>query len=177
MAIIRIYIASSLGVDYAEFDVEVSPPPPVPYDPGDSSCRYGRSPYGQVRYGNCAVLAPELLVYPQIISDAGGDPITIRGPWSSSDTVRFHFGALHTVDDPLCYCGQGYGYERIAPTAEVTIWTPPTPVGQAYVTLEVGDIVIPLDAEIAVVERTRRSRMRSMLANFAPWYARQGVLR
>lgn len=71
-----------------------------------------------------------------VISTVGGERVVARGLWPVDQTVEVHLGPLGTVEDPLCYGGQGLGYEALSLDG-VTLEVASPPLTKGYVALTV----------------------------------------
>lgn len=134
--------------------------------------QWGAFEWGQTQWGAaevCRFFAES--VSPSPISTAGGETITISGEFVLTYPVRVHLGPLGTTEDPLCYGGQGLGYECLSLDG-VTLQciSPPLPKGTAIATVTDGEVTQSLGA-ISVVERNWPGKLHPTRKSFSPWVA------
>lgn len=115
--------------------------------------------------------APSFLISasPGKISKLGGELITLTGAFDVDVPLEVHLGPLGTVSDPLCYGGQGLGYEALSLDGQtVIVASPPLETGDVIATVvqgaESGTI-----AGITVIERSWPGKLHRMRRSFAPW--------
>jgi hypothetical protein len=110
-------------------------------------------------------------VEPDPISTVGGELMTAIGLWPIDHTVEVHLGPLGTDEDPLCYGGQGLGYEALSLDG-VTLQFASPPLAKGAVTLTVvdGATVLTLGGT-NVVERNWPGKLHPTRKSFPSWEA------
>lgn len=127
------------------------------------SSKWGASTWGA---GASALTA----VSPTTISAAGGETITVTGTFSTITPVTVHLGPLGTSSDPLCYGGQGLGYEALSLDGiTISVITPPLEKGSVSLTV-VGTGAGTIGG-IAVIERNWPGKLHRVRRLFTRWTA------
>ncbi len=108
-----------------------------------------------------------------VISSVGGELLTITGTFPIDQTVQVHMGPLGTIEDPLCYGGQGLGYEVLSLDGTTIQFTaPPLTKGDIGIVVTIGVYATELPVgTLKAVERNWPGKLHRARANFPPWEA------
>jgi len=111
-----------------------------------------------------------MTVTPNPVSEEGGTEMTGVGRFPVGEELRIYMGQNGDTSDPLCYCGQGYGYSREANSQTLlTFVSPPTEKGEGWATVE--HAAGTFRAPVTILEKEWRSKGFATRGEHPPWAA------
>lgn len=130
--------------------------------------QWGSFQWGQTQWGEVIDCLPNIAT-PTHISTLGGETITIGGIFPTDETLTVHLGPLGSILDPLCYGGEGLGYEALSRDGTtLQVVAPPAPKGTSKITV-VSTAEVLVGTGPIVVERNWPGKLHQARKSFPQW--------